>query len=167
MVQACPSLCACTIGVDSHCLQLVASLQHVPSHQLHCLLRHPSSLVSHPSCFCHHPLALLIALDASYSPPGLVFQLNMFVIVITRFTSRAFLITVGITRYDHFAARLAPCSCVLTSCTQPLCVIALLGFVSGTFDWTRVVVEGLGVLQVCPRHPLRYADQLGDQYQMY
>ena len=134
VVQACPSLCARTIGVDSHRLQLVASLRYVSSCRLCCLLCHPSSLISHPSHCCHHSLALLITLDASYLPPGLVFQLNMFVIVIARFASRAFLTTVGITRYDHFAARLALCSCVLTSCTQPSRIIALLGFVSGMFD---------------------------------
>jgi hypothetical protein len=90
VIQVCSSLCAHAIGTDLVCLQLVALSQPISSCCcLCCLLHHPCTLVSHPSCHCHHPLALPIALNVSYSPlwpPDLVLQLHIFVVVVAQFT---------------------------------------------------------------------------------
>jgi hypothetical protein len=124
-----PSLCARTVGADSPRLQLAASLRLVSGCRLRRSLRHPSSLVSHPSHRCRHRSG------APNHPRPYIDSTR--VMVVARFASRESLVTVGVVWYDRLAARLAACSCALTSCALPSRVVALLRFVAGSFDCAR------------------------------
>jgi hypothetical protein len=110
---------------------LVTGLKSSPA-ALRYSLHHPSTLVSHPSRRCRYPLALPIALESRRLLLALMASWPNISAPHHLLSSLDSPVTVGVTWYDHFAAPLALCSYVLTSCARPLRVMTLLRFVSGT-----------------------------------